>query len=238
MLWGLQSAGSGGGGGRAVSVCCLMPGMSYAPVGLTPLPLGSILVVPQGDRDLPSLAEAFQRWRISPWCPGVLLSSRPISQELLDAVRPPAMQLAVVEAIELPPVPVIHTKVRSRPSPDSTDLAAYVAVRGSMTCATLFLSALRTDRSAAALRRPLRQLGRWLPHDWRAIDSCVKAVADAISRGQNEAEAAHRARVDVKTLSGWCDRYFATDWRKLVRLEAWEAVLELAVRLGGYVRPS
>jgi hypothetical protein len=234
MLWGLQSAGSGG--GRAVSVCCLMPGMIYAPVGLTPLPLGSILVVPQGDRDLPSLAEAFQRWRVSPWCPGVLLSSRPISQELLDAVRPPAMQLAVVETTELPPAPVVRSTVRARRSPDSADIAAYLTIQASFRCATLFLSVLRTDISIDHLRRPLRRLGRWSVHDWRTIDRSVKLVASAIAQEETEAESAERAGIDVKTLSAWCGRYFRADWRTLVRLETWEAVLELAVRKGGYVR--
>jgi hypothetical protein len=219
-----------------VGVCCLVPGHGYSAVGSVPLPLGSILVVPQGDRDLPSLGEAFQRWRVSPWCPGVLLSSRPISQALLDAVRPPAMQLAVVETTELPPAPVVRATVRARCSPDSADIAAYLALQASIRCASLFMSALRTDISIAHLRRPLRRLGQWSPHDWRAIDGCVKIVAGAIAQERTEGCAAELAGVDFKPLSAWCGRYFGRDWRTLVRLEAWEAVMELAVRTGGYAR--
>lgn len=227
----------GGGGAPPMSACCVLPGSGYSPVArAAPLPLGSMLVVPDADRTLHALGEAFPHWRISPWCPGVLLSSGPISQALLDAIRPPAMKLAVVEAIELPPVPVVRATIRNRPIPGTTDLAAYLAMQASMRCASLFLSALRADISTAHLRRPLRQLGRWSPHDWQAIDRCVKIVARAIAHRHTEAEEADRADMDFKTLSAWCGRYFGRDWRALVGLEAWEAVLELAVREGGYLR--
>ncbi len=125
--------------------------------------------------------------------------------------------------------------IGQRRIPDATDVAAYIAFRASLGLASLFFDIRDPKADAESQRRSLRKYGAWLPHDWSALGSCVELIARAIAAAQPQAVAAEQAAVDVKTVSRWCHRYFGRTWRQLVAMGAWEPVLEVGLRMGGYV---
>ncbi len=226
---------------RSVTVYCLaLDDENFTPAApVASRPVGALLVAAHTGT-LESFAELVKQWRASPWCPAVLCSIRPMSTAILDVLRPPEMGIVTLTQAhgDAPwTTSTVRTAVRRRRIPDATDVAAYLAFRSSIKLGPLFCSALEA-RDPASLREQLRTLGPWLPHDWRALHRCVTLMAWAISHVKTEANAADWAKVDVKSVSRWCHRYWGQSWRDLVRFGAWEPVVELALRRGGYCRDS
>ncbi len=224
-------------GAGPMTLCCLLPGAPDLEPSGPPrqYPLGTLLVLPEADGGWESLAHAVQHWRVSPWCPTVLLGTCSIPHGAFDVLRPAAMHITPVVADGFPPGLALRTAIRRRPGPDAPDVADYLAFRCSKRLATLYLSVVEPNRSMASLRRPLRRLRVWSPHDWVRVDRCMRVIARAAAEGWTEAESAQRAGIDVKTLSGWCARYLGRSWRALLRLGAWEPVLEAALWTARYV---
>ncbi len=220
-----------------MTVCCLLPGEPTAiDAGPpAPRPLGTVLVVPGGDDNLARVAESVDQWRASPWCPTVLVAAHNVAPRILDLLVPSAMHVTPLCGEVLPPVAEIRNGIRQRRMPDATDIAAYIAFRTSLGLANLYSDLRDSAVDADLLRRSLRRYGAWLPHDWRALGSCLELITRALAAGHTEAMAAELAGVDVKTVSRWCRRYFGLTWRELVAMDAWEAALEAALQAGGYV---
>ncbi|MGH7583263.1 MAG: hypothetical protein ACREL5_08575 [Gemmatimonadales bacterium] len=220
-----------------MTVSCLRLGESEYVLVDSPAvhPLGTLLIGFCDDDILSSAAELIRHWRVSPWCPTALVSARTTTRSTIDVLGPAAMHVATFESSALPPPSMLREAVVRRTVPDSADLAAYLAFRTSSRIAALFTSVLEGDGATRSLRRSGRRIGRWSPHEWVLIDRCVKTIAGAMNHGWNEAAAAKSAAVHVKTLSGWCRRYFNADWREVAGFGAWEPVLELALREAGYV---
>lgn len=224
---------------RLTTVCCLTPGMDeFTPTAPSAShSLGTLLVARGGGSRLELFAELVRQWRASPWCPTALCSIAPISTTAVDVLRPPEMNVVTLTQLGANAActpSTVRTAVRHRRIPDVMDVAAYLAFRSSIGLAVLFRSVLESP-DAAAMREPLRDVGPWLPHDWRAVYQCVILIAWAIGKDETEASAAEWAHVDVKTVSNWCHRYFGATWRDIVGLAAWEPVVEVALRRGGYV---
>ncbi len=220
-----------------MKVFCLMPGASDVSVsGPTTLrPLGTLLVVAHSGDGVEVLGNAVSQWRDSPWCPTVIVGPSPISQVALDALLPPAMQVASIVAVQVPPGEDLRMAVRRRRIPDATDVGSYIAFRTSRHLAAIVHSAMVAQREWRYLRRALRERGVWSPRDWAAVLQCVLMFSRAAAQGWTEAEAARKACVSVKTVSARCGRYFGREWRSLRRLGAWEPAVEAALRTGRYV---
>jgi hypothetical protein len=140
---------------------------------------------------------------------------RPFSTaKVPDVLAPPGMSIVPVVSRGPCAAPVLRGAVAARRAPDATDFAAYLGCRSSANLAALFRSVLESDRDADALRLALRRHGRWLPHDWRALYRCVTVIGWAIAEGGTEEAGAERAAVHVKTVSGWCHRYFGWSWHR------------------------
>ena len=215
-----------------MTLSCLFPGAlaSTPPGPVVRRPIGTLLLIPPLPRQLELFAEAVRHWRVSPWCPTVMAVPRGIPAPALGDLRPVGMQVTLIEAIEAPPAPTARSLIRSRPAPDSTDMAAYLIARHSVHFGALYAAVIRGERRTAALRQALREAGQWTPHDLVALDLGVRLIAKATALGWTEAQAAHAGGMDVKTVSALCARYFGRSWRQLVGLGVWEGVVELALR--------
>ncbi len=220
-----------------MTACCLLPHTTAIVRAGPPQvrPLGTLLVLIRNGDATVDAAEIVAHWRSSPWCPiaAVGIETPEVAGDGL--LLRLAMHVTPFAGRDRVSPSDLRAGIRSRRAPDATDQAAYLAYRHSLRLGGLYLDVLKQDCDWGALRRPLRRIGAWSPHDWFAIERTVTGVAKAIIEDLTEAGAAQFIGVDVKTLSTRCRRYFGRGWRELVALGAWEPALELALRAGGYV---
>ncbi len=213
---------------------CLPP-LSQQFVGLmrgVPRALGTILIVMNADKEIALIPEARKYHLETPWCPVVASCEALLPADLVSLAVPGTAQIALPgDAGPLTPA-ATRAAVRTRPVPDSTDLAAYILLRTSTRLAGLFMDCVCSHNDATRYRRPLRQLGNWSPRDCRNVDATVKLLAHAARQSWTEQAAANSAGIDVKTLSSRCRWLFGYSWPELRGLGAWEAALEASLRRG------
>lgn len=226
-----------------MSILVLGPGAATL-VGLTssaPTP-GSILLAVLDGQGLDGVVRAVQAAAHSPWCPLVLASLVPLSNEVLEVFRLRATRLAAVQLRPgegCPHVALVRSAVAQRRIVSATDFLAYVGARAGTEVRDLVQVVLIDRRNDAVfLRRWARKAGELSPRQWVSLFDLILAISCSLHSNLSQERSAQQLHVAPRSLGAWCARYLGLDWRDTRALGSWEAACELALRRHGYLNEA
>jgi len=206
-------------------------------------PVGAVLLADVRAGIAP-LAQALRAHRTASWCPVCLLVDGSIAPEEFCFFEPWPDCFAWVVAppkADWPPPAVVLNAVRSRPRPERSHLAAYVAFRTgvpeleTLLKAHLFASEGSAHPSRRTVARHFMELGSLLPHEWSRLSELAGWILESRDcAGSLERKAAH-AGIDQRTLRRWLDRLLGVSIAQALETPGWEWMFELALRRFGYI---
>lgn len=205
------------------SASCVIPFACRLPVGsvtilLTPIDAGSLIL-------------AAQLRSINPWAPLCVLTESDAgipgtAEHVFTAFRRTTtadLASSVLAAARLRAVPSVH------------QILQYVTRRapilGRAMRDAVEAEAWRTNR----IRRSLRWVGSWTPHDCRMVVDCVRALAHGVHPGSNEERAAGDVGLSRKTISRYVRAVFSVGYAHALGFRVWEAWIEQALRCADYI---
>jgi hypothetical protein len=124
--------------------------------------------------------------------------------------------------------------VLGRPEVRSSEFLAYVGLRAGAAVRAIVEAALTGERSAR-LRRAARRVGPLTPTQWRALWTLIRAISLAHRDNLSQEKAAFSLGPATHTLWSWNSTFAKLSWKDAIGLRAWEAVLEVILRVQGLV---
>ncbi len=194
--------------------------------------LGDVLVLRETDALLLAIGPAVALPRSHPWAPLVICARSPTEPAVIEELGVVGGDVLVVHCPDIAMAPrIARTAVGRRRAPDVASFSSYVRSRAGAGTAENVARVLAGDVvSIGQVRRALSKLGRWSPHDWRAVYRLLRCVAQAIQQPRSLADAADHVGFDARTVRRWLRHYSPFAWDELMSLSAWEGVLEAMLR--------
>ncbi len=215
----------------------------FIPVRDQAPPLGTIIcadATQDKGTELASICSLIRARLLWPWCVPCLLARE--RSELVDFVVDvvPCVRGCVALSIEPPwrhPSRAhVLAAVRAREAPSAETLAGYVSRRVRRDdlldpLSRQFRWAVDgvpdTSRSLSTYSRLFSRVGCFTARDWRTLAQ-MALLAGGRAHGSP-------APVEPRTIDARARRLLRRSWRSVSALAGWEWVLELALRVGGYV---
>lgn len=195
----------------------------------TTLPGAILLLVDASFVGLKLAYEAHLQW---PWAPVVVESTDPKAYNgLPGGLKIPG---SVASPTGLRDAQALRQLIRLRPEPQPIDLGNYILRR----CPDIPGQALIRQVSEVSSSRTLRAQSRSVSHlshrQWIDMVLTIMLMARSMNTGRNQLEIAVEAGHGPNYLSRKCRKVFGMRWRDVLRLSAWEAHAEVAIRHAGF----
>ncbi len=223
-----------------MGLAALPPGGQVGcPIGDTPFPLGTILVVQRSPEDVTALPEVLAARHRSPWAPVAWLTSSPDHPLFRDQVW---RTLAGGQVLPVAPANgdiagQARLALRQRPGVSVEEMVGFCRVRLSGAKAALIEAALEGPASRS-LRRHLAKHGLPAASVWQRGYEAARCVTEAMRTGRSRSAVALERRIPERTLGTCCRLLLGASWRELVAMPGWEPIIELMLRNHRVVSPE